>query len=147
MRMVDVGPRVEPELLMELERERGVTLPADYRAFLAEYDGGRPEPCSFRVPSHEEEYFDVQVHFGLSRAVETSNVAWNSWQYRSGLGEGLLPIGCTDTNDLLLLGLVGNRRGRIMFWDAMASSRGEGIHEVAPGFRAFLDGLSDVDES
>jgi hypothetical protein len=145
--MVDAGPRVQLELLSALERETGVALPADYRAFLAEYNGGLPEPCTFRVPSHEEECFDVQILFGLSRTVETSNVAWNFQQYRSRLGEGLLPIGCTDTNDLLLLGLVGNRRGRVMFWDAMASSPDEGIHEVAPSFRAFLDGLGDVDDA
>ena len=130
-----------------LEQEIGAALPADYRAFLAEHDGGRPEPSTFSVPSHEEKSFDVQVLFGLARMTESSNLAWNFRQYRARVGDERLPIGCTDTNDLVLIELAGDSRGRIVFWDSMAKSTKEAFHEVSSSFREFLDGLSDIEAS
>lgn len=147
MRIVDVGSRVEPETLVMLEQEIGAVLPADYRTFLLENNGGRPEPCTFRVPSHEEQAFDVQILFGLARMTESSNLAWNFRQYRSRVGDDRLPIGCTDTNDLVLLELTGDSRGRVVFWDAMATSTREAFYEVSSSFREFLDGLRDIESS
>lgn len=146
MRMSSTGPRIEPEGLTSLENEIGAVLPAEYRAFLAEYNGGQPEPRTFRVPTHQEKAFDVQILFGLSRTLESSNLIWNFGQYRSRLGEDLLPIGATDTNDLVLLALEGDRRGRILFWDSMEGAPEEALHEVSHSFREFLDSLSDIDE-
>ena len=48
------GPPLADDALADLERRLGITLPAEYRAFLLAHNGGVPRPEWFRLPVREE---------------------------------------------------------------------------------------------
>ena len=56
MCLLDPGPRTSGADLDELERLVGFPLPSEYRSFLLEHNGGRPEayPTMFRIPGAKE---------------------------------------------------------------------------------------------
>ena len=139
MEILKPGPRITSADIGALEERFGLTFPDDYRDFLMCHNGGKPKPPTVRVPSHDEGVFDVHVLFGLTRAIEADNVEWNARLETSFVGQHLLPIGGTDTSDLLLLKVAGD--GGVFFWDSMAENQAHAVHFVAPSFEEFLAGL------
>jgi cell wall assembly regulator SMI1 len=127
--------------LQEVERQLSRRLPDEYRLWLTKRDGAVPVPGGFLVPNHPEQEFEVQVFFGLQRAVRTSRLSWNIENYTELTSMGWLPLACTDTNDLLILGLSGEKYGQIWFYDSAARD-GE-LWFVSDGFEAFLESLYD----
>ena len=59
--ITDPGPLLTPQHLAEVEAELGAKLPGDYRAFLLNYNGGRPVPDTVAVDSAPGTPTDVQV--------------------------------------------------------------------------------------
>ncbi len=134
--IADQGPEVPGQSLDSLVIGLP-TLPGDYLDFLMKSNGGRPVPATFAVEAHDEGEFDVQVLFGVSRAVESSNIGWNAKEYRSLVDRGIVPVGCTDTGDLICVSCCDG--GGVVFFDA---EDGE-TYEVAPSFDCFLRSLYD----
>ena len=141
MRMQNEGGKGTSNALQELESQLAAKLPGSYAQFLLNHNGGRPKPRSFRVPSHEERVFDVHYLFGLTRTTETSNVGWHAREYRDFVEAGMLPIGGTETSDLILLRIAGGNRGEVVFWDSMAEDSAHAFYSVAASFEDFLDRL------
>jgi hypothetical protein len=60
------GNPVTDAELAAFESDQGVLLPEDYRAFLKQWNGGRPVPDGFRIPdSREGSLFDVLFSLGV----------------------------------------------------------------------------------
>jgi hypothetical protein len=131
------GPPVPEREIDALEQRLGTTLPAAYRRFLLERDGGCPHPSLFDVPSHPEGFFNVQLFLGVAREVKSSRLDWNA-QFSHGLFEkGWLPIAVTDTDDLIVLHLSEPETGRIGFFDAQQQQ----LFESAVNLERFLSSL------
>jgi SMI1 / KNR4 family (SUKH-1) len=142
MIILDPGPPVARKQTAELEHEIGRSLPPSLRDFLLRYNGGRPIPKTFDVPGHEEHAFDVQIFYGASRAVESSNIGWASRTLRQVLGADRIAFGCTDTNDQLILDL---RDGSVWFWDFQEPDPSRQLYYVAASHGDFLAALRGDD--
>lgn len=116
----------------------GHKLPADYRAFLLQHNGGHPKPDAFLLKTDfgQEEnpvlcFFPLR-DLGIGR-VEVESVeelplwplhcAWDDLQhdlvhlYEKELEQPLLPIGTDGSSNYLCLVLAGDRAGSIVFLD------------------------------
>jgi uncharacterized protein (TIGR02996 family) len=143
-----------------------LTLPADYRAFLLNYNGGNPAPDHFRIPGRPYEpgcYEAVNnfcsvwsaaepeidwdcdlvwqlVHLDEYRQVESR---WQGEPHRDLMVVGLLPPADLDW---LCLGCRGATLGQVYAVAAwLPDDSLEDRALVAPSFAAFLDLLTDHD--
>jgi hypothetical protein len=136
----DPRPPAPPEALAETERrlaELGRSLPASYRAFLAEQDGGRPVRNTFTFEQHDREQSGrVAAFLGVLPApdgdlAETAGLVGD-------LPEGLLAIAGDEFGNLICLGADD---GPVVFWDH--EEEFGNVYEVAPDLQTFIDGLTE----
>lgn len=150
--MTNTAP-VATSAIQDFERSIGIQLPDDYRSFLEQYNGGRPEPERFRMRWHDQDlarrfpYDDVDFLYGIDRGRPHDLFIW--WQcFQDRVPKDTIPIGNDPGPNMILLGVSGTRRGHVLFWVS-----GEEVEEgdepddrnvgfVAPSFTAFLDSLS-----
>lgn len=136
-------PPISEQALEEFEAEIGTLLPDDYRDFLLRYNGGEPSPRSFDVMTyvllesvgiisfyglHDGPYFSLRRHRALLLPVMPSSLL--------AIADVIYP------NELLCLGLQGQRRGRIVYWDGNFGSDDDSdfsnVYPVAGTFSDFL---------
>jgi hypothetical protein len=122
--------------LLALEALIGTELPADYRDFLREHDGGEPAPNTFAIPGTSNEA-GVNEFMGVSQIREELRALGER------LPPGTIPIAVAEGGNLLLLGLAD---GRVSFWDHELE-HAEPVFSVAASFRAFWDALEPFDPS
>lgn len=142
----DEGEKLSLDKINELEQELGAKLPDDYIEFLIKYNGGVPIPNEFHIAAHPEGSGMVQVFFGVDREIESSCLSWNYHQYGDRISKNYLPIGCTDTNDLICMSLSPETRGEIVFWDASRDHEGdaETVYPIADSFSRFFETLTHI---
>jgi hypothetical protein len=134
------GPCTERGLLA-FERRVGHELPADYRAFLLEHNGGVPEATVVETKGVNSLVRRLQgLHKGpswarLDKLLET---------YDGRVPEGLLPIGTDPFGNLYCLGVAGRFRPKVLFWDHEREAdegeppRRDNLTLVGPSFSAFM---------
>lgn len=142
MFILDPGPRTEPRQIEEIEKAIGRALPSSLSDFLLRYNGGHPTPRTFDVPDHEEHTFDVQVLYGVSRPIASSNIGWAYKTSLHVLGPERIAFGCTDTDDQLILDL---RDGSVWFWDFQERDPLRRFYYVASSHSEFLTSLHGED--
>jgi hypothetical protein len=120
--------------IAEFEKIEGVTLPADYRAFLQIHNGGRPIPDAFRFGSDPGSLLNTFYELGEGEG-ETRDLQTKCDRYRGRIPPTMMPIGCDAGNNIILLGVHGEARGRVFFLDQMNPRP---IFEIASSFEAFL---------
>jgi hypothetical protein len=130
--------------ITDFEREINKSLPEDYVDFLLKYNGGSPYPCEFNIDGHDEGICGVQVFFGINREIESSTLSWNYCQYKDRIPAEHIPIGCSDTNDLICLLVSDDKFGTVVFWDAInetSKNSLDNVYCVSVSFDAFLGSL------
>lgn len=159
-------PPLTPADLDWVEWRFKLTLPADYRAFLLNYNGGNPYPNHFHIPSLKYEPgsyetavnfpsiwsaaepesdwdFDLVwrlIHLDEYREVETR---WKGEPHRNLMIVGLMP---PAEFDWICLGCRGGEHGRVYAMTAwLDDDNREERPLVAESFAAFLDLLTDHD--
>lgn len=143
------GKKISEQDISKLEADVGCTLPADYKAFLLEFNGGRPRPNLFPVKSFENGTASVHTLLGIDRESESSRIDWHLREYGDRIPSELLPIGYSDTNDILCIALSGESVGNIYYWDSLNEvSKGsyDNIHHVATSFKEFLESLFEDED-
>jgi uncharacterized protein (TIGR02996 family) len=165
-------PVLRPSDLAWVETRFGITLPADYQAFLLNYNGGRPEPGHFRFPgrTYEPWSYEWLLGLGVVWAAAESEIDW--WEYdavwnlqdlesrrREATSEGerwrgsphrhFMIIGFGPPSGLLemvCLGCGGDVLGQVFLVTPCLWEEGvEDYRLVAPSFAAFLGMLTDYD--
>ena len=142
MNFKSAATRPAPVSLIEaFERRIGASLPDDYRAFLLEVNGGRPQSpvdTAARYPivridwegRPPQESDDVAVvHFllvaenwkgifsdGRSDALSLDGCYTTFVEEDRRIPEGLIPIGRDPGGSLFLLDVTGGQRGGVWFW-------------------------------
>jgi uncharacterized protein (TIGR02996 family) len=164
----DMRPKRSAADLDWVENHFGITLSADYRAFLLNYNGGRPEPSHLRLPGRayrEWDYDDVVSLSTVWAAAESPidcdcDLVWHLQM----MGE---LRGCDDRwreeephRDLMIigkgppsgelewfsLGCRGAVLGRVYYVAPFLSGpEAEDCRLAAPTFAAFLGMLTDYD--
>jgi cell wall assembly regulator SMI1 len=127
------NPVASESALRDFEATIGSELPADYREFLLQHNGGQPEDGVFSVPSWGTSV--VQEFFGLGITRPGSSIEAALESVEEVLPEGVIPIGCEPGGVFLCIDLLGSKRGHIYLADFASSDK---LYEVAPSFASFL---------
>lgn len=132
--------------LVEIERILNSRLPADYRHFLTEVNGGRPSPSLFHFRDGDASNESVvDWFFTLDPGGKPYTIAENSAAYAGRIPATLLPIACDPFGNLLLLDLGAKSVGAIYFWDHeredCEAPTWENVSIVAPCFSDFVKSL------
>ena len=136
--------------LERLERDLGVTLPADYRAFLLRTNGGVPFP---EDAYHHERYSTL---VGLFYSVEHERLSFTIAQKRLQL-EGRMPtdllaIASDHGSNQICIGIGDDNHGKVYFWmlaDEVRPGRTpdySNVGLVADTFDEFLSLFYNADE-
>ncbi len=143
------GPLEEAEL-QDQEQKWGFRLPDGYREFLLKYDGGRPEPFSFRFKGSEN---GSTVHSFLGiKQDRYRDLQKKLKDYEGRLPKRFFPIAYDEGGNQICIAIAGDDRGKVYFWDhelEADASQGEdpeiadNIVLIADSFSEFLDGLYD----
>ncbi|MFA6241911.1 MAG: SMI1/KNR4 family protein [Candidatus Hydrogenedentales bacterium] len=143
--MRERGPSVSYADVEQLEASIGRTLPDDFKAFLMQYNGGRPEPNEYPLVGLDNNpYGMVHFFFGIDDPVESCNLEWNFEVMNGRIPDNLFPIACDDGGDLLCLSLYGDDAGSVVFWDYYAEHfppTYDNIYRIpgADSFSAFIE--------
>lgn len=105
-------------MLDALEGAVGGKLPIEYRSFLKESNGGRPDKACFEISKRNgtKEGSLINCFLGIC-GIKSLNIesSWNACTHR--IAPTLLPIATDPFGNKVLLSLVGETRGRIYFFD------------------------------
>lgn len=134
-------PATEGEVA-DFEQGFAITLPADYRKFLVETNGGgQPKRCLFKFENGEEA--EVKSFHSLKgdsyMSLENAVVRMKPF-----LPLGVIPVGGDVFGNGICLFTSGKHHGEIWFWDHEQEPREKGPEEItfiAPTFQKFIDGL------
>ena len=155
--LIDVGRKIAPRALQKLERHLGYSLPADYKDFLCEYNGGQPgenAPCRFWVQKDSGWQESVEFFYGVAFTKQHGYLPFVWHRDFDYMPRQLFPIARTRSGEPLYLGLSEGLSGRVFFSSSIRvpsavtpmSTDAEiladkGAIEVAGSFREFLDNL------
>lgn len=132
-----------------LELRLGYRLPEDYREFLLHYNGGQPEPSSFRFALRTGPDASSCVSWFLSLYDgKHSNLERNIDIFEGRIPTATLPIADDPFGNVVLLGLHGQIRGKVYFWDHECEPEEQpswaNVDLVADSFEDFMRGLTDT---
>jgi hypothetical protein len=123
--------------IAELEAAIGGALPASYKNFLLRNNGGSPTPNTMDIGRLPGSPTDIQVFFGVGRALESSNLSWNLKFMRERVGDHrLLPIACDSGGNIFCLNVLGEYSGGVVYYDLAGADVTS--YKVAPTFETFL---------
>ena len=111
-RLSDAG--ASDEELSQLEASIGSTLPGDYRRFMSELNGGRPEPSGFVFETTDgKSDSSVRYFLTLDELVERYTIQEFLDQYSDRLPQKMLPIACDSFGNLVLLDTGAKSAGAV----------------------------------
>jgi hypothetical protein len=144
--LASFGPLTEAALI-RFEAQIGFALPADYRQFLREHDGGVVAQQVFTIPDLGQDVL-LDTLFGIHNSVaETLTLGYWLGEYGEEIPEKTLLIGADPGGRFLMYVTEGDNRG-IYYWDDERffpqSTDEEGdTYFVADSFADFCDSLRD----
>ena len=152
------GPTTAAQVA-DFEEYIGHPLPADYRMFLLQHNGGRPTPDAFLVDTGFGEQEDIVMclfplrdralgHVAVDDLEELRtwplHCAWDDLQSdlenlyaEAGIDEAMLPIGTDGCSNYFCIVLNGPRKGSVVFLD---HETGE-TFSLGGSFTAFIGSL------
>ena len=149
--MLEVGPPLTDARIATLERKLAVVLPADYRMFLKQYNGGRPDPRYFPIHGLDNNSFGgIQIFFELDCKIQSANIDWNYLTYMRRIPGNLFPIACDDGGNLICLSVGGSDKGAVYYWDhdnEHSPPSYDNVYLIAETFGEFLDSIHFEDLS
>jgi hypothetical protein len=143
--------RLEADIIA-WETANRTQLPPAYRAFLLQYNGGRPYPNVFDLgipdvvwgSADKQTFLDVLYDFGPALQIA------NGETYGGGTPRGFFFIGCTPGGIEILLSLRPTDKGAIYCWQGtdmpwgVAPNDDSALHLQAPAFADFVAALYDT---
>jgi hypothetical protein len=151
MRMKDVGVHLTEEEVLHLESKLGFSIPAAFRTFLLQYNGGRPVPSAFAIEGGDGNSYDaIQVFLRHNSPIESSNLVWNNKVTKSRLPRRLFPIARTGCGDYVCLARYGDDAGAVYFWDTHCDVDDpitDHLYWIADSFDEFLDLLQEYPDA
>jgi len=139
--------------VLQLERDLGASLPADYRQFLIDCNGGHVGGrLWFQGPTPSGEPADAGVHHvGGFREESYFSLTSARECYEGRIPKDLLWIMDDPFGNAICLGVSGNHRGKVYFWDHESEPDPDewdgrvetagNVQLLADSFAAFVGGL------
>jgi uncharacterized protein (TIGR02996 family) len=147
VRFTGSGPRLTRDALAAAEQHLGVTFPDPYRAFLLNYNGGKPDPFEFQLKRQES--FERVYDFGAVTTRGTKddtvvNLSQQIWALGGPAAAGSAvyvawdPFCGSHSARRYLLCTAGDRAGRILAWEDWSPDQPATYTENLPGWLAAL---------
>ena len=133
------------EAVNNFEQHVGFSIPADYKQFLLEFNGGNTsvQYAKFYVEALDT-LVSLDVLYGLDIDNEQLDLQNIQEEHKEGLHTNCIVIG-KDTYVGKILLMDNDEEQGIYFWDqgwyADPSSKDENIYKVAESFQSFIEGL------
>jgi len=109
--------RVTRARIAEIEEQLDVELPAPYRNFLLQHNGGRPRPATF-VPKGESEATEtVHCFLAIDGDPDVDDLLTNVEDYGGRISDAFLPVALDAFGNLICIRVKGKSKNRIYFWD------------------------------
>ncbi len=146
-----IPPATDEAGVLAFESKIGARLPADYRAFLLETNGGVPTNRCFTFGKPGAFYSDSMVRYFLSISEELGISLSHKFEIYTAADRvpgNTLPIAVDPGGNLVLIGISGPETGKIYFWDHEVEGLEEDsasprhLHLVAQTFSDFLSKLT-----
>ena len=139
---IDCGEAVSHAQVTALQTHLGVDLPQSYFEFLSLHNGARPIKNSVDIQGLAESPTDVQVLFGLTRDIASSNVEWNARLIKAQHPNlGVVPIGCDSGGNLFCLKVNDPADSSVVYVDLADPLSAP--YQVANSFDDFVQMLRD----
>jgi cell wall assembly regulator SMI1 len=147
--MIERNPPTTEAAIAKFEKDRELTLPPSYKAFLLATNGGVPDDTAFPVEGMQNtNIWGLQSFAGIGVAEPTSELAYGYDMYEGGIPSGIVPIAGDGMGNYVCLDL---RKGtdRVAFWDKRhfwgsgewRESDQSDLHHIANSFEEFLASL------
>lgn len=136
-----LAPAVDDARLAVFEAQIKCALPDDYRAFMMRYNGGRPKPSivDFTLRDGSQSNAVVEGLLAIDSKIWNIEVTWRT--LRSRVPSETLPIGTDSFGNKFLLGITGEPRGKVFFWDhELETEDGDwsNVDLIADSFDSFM---------
>ncbi|MBA3856022.1 MAG: hypothetical protein C0507_03845 [Cyanobacteria bacterium PR.3.49] len=100
----------------QLESHTCISLPADYKAFLLEHNGGEPDPSDFVTRDGKVESF-VSCFLPISNLVEDNLLEEIEGISQAGqIPSNLIPIAIAAPDNRIVIAFKGKERGKVYYW-------------------------------
>jgi len=159
------GDKLKEADLKKFEKTLGTTLPDEYRKFLLKYNGGYPNPAFIDIPKNDycryPDDMGTSVEFlcGIHKdpALVGIDLAYMIDKYKiteQQMPDELLPIGGDIMVNLICIGLQGQYRNKVYYWDQDWAADPEkenqpfwkNVTEISESFDKFLEDLHEAPE-
>ncbi len=143
-----------PEAIAEFEVRWGVVLPAEYKAFLLQSNGGMPTPDCFVVPGFHGQGSSLNSFYGIHNGREHHQLDRACETYEDRVPADLIPIASDACGNNICIGWKGEREGKVYFWDHEDELDEDGdfvqdyrnVYLVANSLQEFLDNLMTLED-
>lgn len=130
------GP-LEAARLEAFESSIGARLPDDFRRFLIDHNGGRPALDHVLDAEGDDSLACLDGAYGLHDGPESRRLESTFAALRDALPAGLVAFGNDPGGNQFCIGIAGEHRGRVYFWDHEAA----GLMPLGESFAEFLSRL------
>lgn len=132
----NVNSLISESELAAAEAEMKIAIPASYRSFLLQHNGGLPSPDIVDIPGLRESPTDIQIFFGIGARTQACDVIWNFQMYLGRIPADWIPIACDSGGNLFCISAGSTDFGQVFY----AAFEPDSITHffVADSFRAFL---------
>ncbi len=154
--MYDVGPKLNQEVLTEIEKKINHKLPKEYKEFMLQYNGGAPVPSAFRIQWSGQEWAEGDeaglLEYLFSIYDEPAvNFLKNYITYNGRIPKDTIAIANDPGGNVILLGTGESNEGKVYYWDHNHEIDEEEEEEpdyrnvglIANSFNEFIDSLYD----
>lgn len=130
-------PATSKEAIDQFEASLPGPLPAAYRQFLLDFNGGKAVNDEFAVEGWGST--GIQFFFGLDTGWDAYNLDWQKDVMEDILPDGIIAIATDSGGFKVCLGVDGPGRDKIYFYDR--EGKLGRLVKLAPDFDTFLNGL------
>jgi SMI1 / KNR4 family (SUKH-1) len=111
-------PTLTEDTLKAVEKKYSFQLPADYRKFLLENNGGFPSPnCATFTEDGRKTASDVFCYFAIGDKRPWASMEWHLDTFAPRLPKDTIPIARDSCGNLWLLAVGNKNAGSVFFWD------------------------------
>jgi hypothetical protein len=152
IKIVESKAHTTIEKVEEFETLIGRILPDEYKQFLLQHNGGSPQPPGFKFVLKDDDWDMAMVAWFLALFDgEYVNITDYFYTYQDRIPKDMLAIAHDPGGSLILLGLEGNKKGKVFFWlQELEEDDGEpptydNVAFVANSFNEFLNSFTEVE--
>ena len=135
--------------LEKFEKVNDIRLPEEYRNFLIEHNGGRPEPNTVPLGTGAT---DVHYLYGMHEAASWANFFYHLDVYFGRIPNFYMPIGNDSFGNLFIMSLRDDNFGYVAFWshedelkEGDAGEYFENVFHLYSSFTDFVNSLYQFD--